>query len=309
MYVVVVDEMSMVDNKLFKDALTTMMAPNSNGVFILLGDVNQLSSIGAGDVLNQLIESGKVPTTRLTTVYRQGGENGRSGIADALQSVLNGKVPTSSDGFKWIQTEDPARLKFNLCRRAELLQDIWMMTPTNSTIDAYQTHVRETINPDTDQPSFKTKFHDFRVGDKVIQRVNDYNRGVYNGMLGFVVGIEEKQIKKKVFVDGKHSVIMGNETYTTVQFENTVSAVYTVEELSQLRWAYITTVHAAQGSESKNVVVVMTHAAGRLLNRNLLYTALSRAKTSCVLLAPEMCVRMAVSTNVPKRTTNLASML
>lgn len=296
---VVVDEASMVDLALF-DALCDALPPRAR--LVLVGDVDQLPSVGPGQVLRDLITSGAVPVARLTDVYRQAAS---SAIVRNAHRMLMGEVPISAE------KEEGARDCFVLSREdaeelARLLvtvvterlpangfdpkRDVQVLTPMHAgplgTI-ALNQRLREALNPTGEE--IVRGARRFRVGDRVIQTKNAYDLDVFNGDVGRVTAVTHSSME--VDFDGRVVTLPGDALDT---FE--------------LAWAI--TIHKSQGSEYPAVVLALHTAHFVMLRRNLIYTALTRAKRFAVLVASPRALRMAVTrTGVDERHTGLARRL
>lgn len=269
---VLVDEASMLDIRLASQLLTAV--PHT-ATLVLVGDIDQLPPVGPGQPLRDLIASRVCETVRLHEVFRQAQQ---SAIVRGAHSVLDGQLPettprgTKADGDLFLIAEKRAdrileRLVQALKRMSvaygfDPLGDVQVMTPmrrgplgTHNLNDVLQ----NAFNPTTDDGAPSA----FRTGDKVMQLRNDYDKEVYNGDLGEVVRIEGGT--------------------TQVRFDEKV-VQYGADELDAITLAYACTVHKVQGSEFPAAVIVMHNSHFMLLNRALLYTALTRAKELVVLI-------------------------
>jgi exodeoxyribonuclease V alpha subunit len=269
---VLVDEASMLDIRL---AAQLLAAIPHTATLVLVGDIDQLPPVGPGQPLRDLIESKVCKTVRLHEVFRQAQQ---SAIVRGAHSVLEGRLPettprgTKADGDLFLIAETDAerileRLIQALKRMAiayglDPLKDVQVMTPMRR--GPLGTHnlnevLQNAFNPGADGGVANA----YRLGDKVMQLRNDYDKEVYNGDLGEVVRID------------------GGVTH--VRFDERV-VQYGADELDSISLAYACTVHKVQGSEFPAAVIVMHNAHFMLLNRALLYTALTRAKELVVLI-------------------------
>jgi len=297
--VLIVDEVSMVDLALFSSLVAAL--PQGSRL-ILVGDVDQLPSVGAGRVLQDIIESGVVEVARLDVVFRQ-DETG--GIVRNAHGLLQGQVPRGatdpSGDFFVIQREDPhAALRTAVHLVTERIpgrwnlkpaQDIQLLTPMRKGscgAEAANLALREVLNPRAENPDNPRP----GPGDRVMQIRNDYDKDVFNGDAGWVVGtgLEGKGLR--------------------VRFDDDREVDYASDELDQLQLAYAITIHKSQGSEYPAVVIPLLTQHYRMLQRNLLYTAITRGKQVVILVGSLKAIEIAVSNaRVAERWTGLASRL
>lgn len=285
--ILVIDEASMLEQVMFRHLLDAI---EDNTRIVLVGDTNQLPSIGAGDVLNDLINSGAVPVVRLRENFRQ---KAGSMIAAAAEGVRVGENPSGNNGrdFLLINERGPAKIRE---RVLELVvrqipeqygvdpKDIQVVSPQqDGPLGAKQLNmdIQERVNPDG--PEIKRGMKRFRLGDRVMQISNSSEYNVYNGETGWISWIDPENSRLEVsFYDGKR-------------------IVYGKDRLKELNLAYATTVHKLQGSETDYMVMIMTTAHRQMLYRNLLYTGISRAKKLCVLVGEEKAIESALRNESP----------
>ena len=294
----VVDEASMLD-LLLANNLLKAVKPGTHLLFV--GDVDQLPSVGAGDVLRDLIDSDVVPVARLSTIFRQAAG---SKIITNAHLINQGKFPEFSQGdgdFFLFPSEDAAEAadwivqvvteripqKFGL----DPVQDIQVMAPLYrgpAGVTILNDRLQEKLNPpDAHKPERRLFGTVFRLGDKVMQTRNNYDRDVYNGDIGFIKSLDLVEQTLAVDFDGR-----------TVPIE--------WSEADQLALAYAVSVHKAQGSEYPAVVMPVVTQHYTMLQRNLLYTAITRARKLCVLAGSRKAIGMAVRNNkVARRFTAL----
>ncbi len=275
---ILVDEASMLDLRLAEQLLAAI--PRA-GALIWVGDVDQLPPVGAGAPLRELLDSGLAPSVRLVEVFRQAQE---SAIVRGAHAVLRGELPTptptgekgSGDLF-FVDAADPISVAPRLVKVLERAgdaygldpqRDVMVLTPMRRGMvgtEALNRVLQDHFHPPApDETSGETSGPArFRIGDKVMQLRNDYDRDVFNGDLGEVTAIDGAVTR--VSVDGRE-----------VQ--------YPLDALDALDLAYVSTVHKVQGSEFPAVVVLMHGAHHIMLSRALLYTALTRAQRLVVLL-------------------------
>ncbi|MDA0374558.1 MAG: ATP-dependent RecD-like DNA helicase [Planctomycetota bacterium] len=282
-HVLVVDETSMLDVQLAHDLLRAV-PPGMR--LVLVGDVDQLPSVGPGRVLADLIESGVVPVTRLTRVFRQGGG---SRIVEAAHRILEGEVPEpgrEGDDFFFVEARDSqharALIREIVTQRIpkafglDPVRDVQVLCPMyrgDTGADAVNRELQGTLNPQGHELVRGGKT--FRVGDKVMQTRNDYDLEVYNGDVGRVLAIDHGSGGVQVAFDGR-------------------VVAYGAADLDQLLPAYAITVHRAQGSEYPAVIVPVTTDHFLMLKRNLIYTAVTRGKKLVVLVGSTRALEMAV---------------
>jgi exodeoxyribonuclease V alpha subunit len=283
---VILDETSMVDVRLM---YALVKAIPDEAALVLVGDVDQLPSVGPGQVLADLIASEAVPVVRLTEVFRQAA---RSRIVTAAHRVNAGQMPDlrPPDGdsdFYFVPADDPetaaARIvevvKTRIPRRFGLdpVRDVQVLCPMNrGGLGARSLNVdlQAALNPDG-APAVERFGSKFAPGDKVMQIENDYDKEVYNGDLGFVTGVD------------------ADTSELTADFEGR-AVVYGFGELDALVPAYAATIHKAQGSEYPAVVIPVTTQHYPMLQRNLLYTGITRAKRLLVIVGQKRAIGIAV---------------
>ena len=288
--VLIVDESSMLDMVLTYSLLKAV-PPDAQVVFV--GDVDQLPSVGPGNVLRDLIDSGAVPVARLTQVFRQAAE---SLIITNAHAINQGRMPelpppSALRDCAWLNAEEADELAEkvvavvakSLPKRGYAPGDIQVLTPMqrgSAGAAHLNTRLQEVLNPPrlgVDEIQRGPRL--FRVGDRVMQIVNNYDKAVYNGDIGAVVAVN-------------HEDEILTVAYTDAQGVNEV--IYEFSDLDELNLAFACSVHKAQGSEYPAVVLAVHTQHYMLLQRNLLYTALTRAKKFAVLVGPKRAIAMAV---------------
>lgn len=298
----VVDEASMIDLELAV-ALFSAVPPAAR--VVIVGDSDQLPSVGPGAVLRDIIDSRVVPVVTLDEIFRQAAE---SRIVKNAHAILRGEMPESSDpsapqaDFFVISRRDPdeaARTLLELVteripKRFSLSprDDIQVLTPMHrgpaGTIALNQA-LQKALNPSG--PALERRGTHYRVGDKVMQTKNDYDRDVYNGDVGIVSRVEPEEERLAVKFDDRE-------------------VVYEDAALDVLTLAYATSIHKSQGSEYAAVVVPLLTTHFVMLSRNLVYTAVTRAKRLCVLVADPRALGLALAeTRREERVTRLAERL
>jgi len=281
----VVDEASMVDVPLMRALL---MALPDTAALLLVGDVDQLPSVGPGQVLADVIGSGAVPVVRLTEVFRQAAQ---SRIITNAHRINQGHMPelTAPDGsdFYFVEAAEPedavrkllAVVRDRVPARFGLdpVRDVQVLCPMNRGslgARALNTELQRVLNPPGEQRVERFGWT-YGLGDKVMQVANSYERDVFNGDLGIVAGLDME------------------EGALTVSFEGR-EVEYGFGELDELALAYATTIHKAQGSEYPVVVIPLMTQHYAMLARNLLYTGVTRGKRLVVLVGQRKALAMAV---------------
>jgi exodeoxyribonuclease V alpha subunit len=301
---IIVDEVSMLDIVLFYHLLKGIAAESQ---LLLVGDADQLPSVGAGNVLQDLLNSEAIPTVRLTELFRQAKG---SQIVFAAHAVNRGEVPQIGNSIEhdlfFIEVNDE-RSAVSVIKRlvGERIPDRFGLDPTDDVqvmspmhngqagVSALNLELQALLNPaKPDSTQIHRGSKTFRLADKVMQIRNNYDKDVYNGDVGKVVAIEEEG----------PSLAVAFPTGT-----GTIEVEYEGKGLDELVLAYATSVHKAQGSEYPCIVMPLVRQHFILLQRNLLYTAITRARQLCVLVGSMEAFEIAVKTDHrQRRHTNLA---
>ena len=295
----IVDECSMIDLLLMNNLMKAIPAGMR---LVLVGDIDQLPSVGAGNVLRDIIDSKRIPVIRLTRIFRQAQE---SRIVMSAHAINKGVFPDTSNGkntdFFFIQQEDPEQAVDTIVKLVKErlpnaykrpTSDIQVLTPMQrGVVGAANLNMalQTVLNPG--QVSLNRSGYSFRQGDRVMQLRNNYDKEVFNGDLGYIERVDMEDRTLFVCFDGR-----------TVEYD--------VSELDELTLAYATTIHKSQGSEYPIVVmpVLMTHYV--MLQRNLIYTGITRAKKICVLVGTKKALSFAIrNLSVLKRNTKLKERL
>jgi exodeoxyribonuclease V alpha subunit len=290
--VLVIDETSMVDVPLMNAMLKAL--PRESAL-LLVGDVDQLPSVGPGQVLKDVIASGAVPVVRLTEVFRQAATSRIIVSAHRINEGLMPDLSARDEGdFFYVGAEDPGEIadkvvdlvSRHIPRRFgfDPARDIQVLSPMQrggAGARALNVLLQQRLNPPTDQAIEKFG-HRYGPGDKVMYVVNDRERDLYNGDLGVVTRVDH--------VEGELTARFG-QSETTFDFG----------ELDALQLAYATTIHKSQGSEYPVVVLPLTMQAYTMLGRELIYTAVTRARKLLVLVGPKKALAIAVKRRQPRR--------
>lgn len=287
--VFVLDECSMIDTPLMAQFLSALPA---GAHLLLVGDADQLPSVGPGMVLQDLIASGKVPCVKLTEIFRQAAS---SLIITSAHEINRGQVPdlrpSRDSDFFFLEAASPGQISdtiIDLVHRRlparygfDPARDIQVLTPMNRHELGTHTlnhHLQSALNPPNELKYELERFGTtFRVGDKVIQTHNNYDKDVFNGDLGHIVSIETEPLKLSIRFDGERLV------------------EYEPGELDELQLAYAMTIHKSQGSEFPCVVIPVSTQHYVLLERSLIYTAITRAKKLVILVGDPKALGIAVS--------------
>jgi exodeoxyribonuclease V alpha subunit len=282
----VVDEVSMVDIVLMNQLLRAIP---DHACVVLVGDVDQLPSVGPGAVLADIIQSKAVPVARLTEIFRQAGQ---SWIVRAAHAANHGELPESAPDangdFYFIEADAPetiieriitlVRERIPARFRLDPVRDIQVLAPMNrSELGArnLNTRLQEVLNPARGGAEVERFGWKFRIGDKVLQTVNNYTKEVFNGDIGRIKNIDAVDQELSVDFDGR-------------------TVTYEFDELDELAPAFAMTIHKAQGSEYPAVIIPLHTQHFLMLQRNLIYTAITRGKRLVVVVGSGKALEMAV---------------
>jgi exodeoxyribonuclease V alpha subunit len=282
----IADECSMIDVPLANQLLKAVA---SGSAMIFVGDVDQLPSVGPGQVLADLINSDAVPVIRLTEVFRQAAS---SRIVRSAHQINQGIYPSFSQkedesDFYLVEAQEPeaiAATVVDLVRTrlpkkygVDPVRDIQVLCPMNRGVTGARginQALQEALNPPTENSVEKFGYA-FSAGDKVMQIENNYDRDVYNGDIGFVTGFDREEEELAVNFDGR-------------------IVTYPFGELDELVLCYATTIHKSQGSEYPIVIIPISTQHYMMLKRNLIYTGITRGKDLVVLVGQKKALAMAV---------------
>ncbi len=302
---VVVDEASMLD-VLLANTLVKAIAPGAHLLFV--GDVDQLPSVGAGEVLRDLLAAGTIPSVRLTHIFRQAQE---SGVVTNAHRINAGQMPVTrglADFFLFAEDDNERVADLTVDIVANRLprtfgldprRDVQVLCPMHrgpAGAGTLNERLQEALTPSTPgAPERRYGGRVYRVGDKVTQIRNNYDKGasgVFNGSVGVVTGMSLEDQELRVYMDDEEDI------------------AYSFDELDELTHAYAVSIHRSQGSEYPCVVVPLTTSSWLMLQRNLLYTAVTRAKRIVVLVGSKRALAKAVRTEgAGRRYTGLAERL
>ncbi len=284
---VIIDEASMIDLELFSHLLDAIP---SRAHLMLVGDVDQLPSVGAGDVLRDVIGSGIAHVTRLDVIFRQASD---SLIVVNAHKVNHGEMPdlsnSGSDFFLFglgdgepgaaidllvdvVQSRIPKRFGFDPLNEVQVLAPMYK---GDLGIHALNERLQAVLNPPGQTEEYQIAGRTFRVGDKMIQTRNNYEKEVYNGDIGRIIRIDPIEQEMEIDIDGRIVNYQWKETH-------------------DLYHAFAISIHRSQGGEYPAVVIPVVPQHARMLQRNLLYTAITRARRLVVLVGARRAIQMAV---------------
>lgn len=277
---VIVDEVSMLDMEMMYHLLNALK-PQCR--CILVGDADQLPSVGAGAVLHDVIASEMVPVVRLDTIFRQ-KEGGR--IVTNAHLINNGRLPVVNEDLEFrfveIETEADGATQISALYRSEVQETgdefaVQVLSPMYKDpcgVDNLNQLIQERLNPPVvGKGELKGRHMIFRVGDKVMQKHNDYEKGVFNGDIGQIFAVQ-------------HDMVYVRYPEQDVKYEGA--------EIDEITLAYAITVHKSQGSEYHTVIMALVNSHSIMLQRNLFYTAVTRAKRKVILVGTKRAVQTAV---------------
>lgn len=296
--VIILDEVSMVDIVLMHHFLNAV--PDGCRI-ILVGDTDQLPAVGPGSVLKDIIRSQKIPAIRLDEIFRQAQT---SMIIQNAHIINAGRLPDlrkQYSDFVFYELNDDTSITqkiLDLCTKDlphegfDVLKDVQVLSPMHRFlcgVENLNLMLQEQLNPKKNQDELKYSSQTFRVSDKVMHIRNNYQKNVFNGDIGFIQDIN-------------------NEKLTVDYFDHIVT--YEKNELNELTLAYASSVHKSQGSEYKVVIIPLSTSHYIMLQRNLLYTAITRAKQKVIIIGSKKALMTAVQSNrTQKRYTLLAERL
>jgi exodeoxyribonuclease V alpha subunit len=297
---VIIDETSMVDTLLMYHLLKAIP---SHAHLILVGDVDQLPSVGPGNILKDIIRSGRFTVVTLTEIFRQAQE---SMIVVNAHKVNQGQIPVLKEidnpertDFRFMQEEDPEKILQNildLCSekiprqfRFHPFREIQVLAPMHKGIIGVANlniELQKRLNPG--ESGITRGAWSFRLGDKVMQIVNNYDKDVFNGDIGWISKIDPEEREVTIDFDGRQ-------------------VPYDYSDLDEVVLAYAVSVHKSQGSEYPVVILPVVTQHYMLLQRNLIYTGITRAKKLVILIGTKKALAIAIRNNKPQRRYTLLS--
>ena len=286
---IIVDETSMIDEYLFSSLLKGIL---EEAQIVFVGDTFQLPSVGAGLVLNDLVSSNLFPYTYLESIYRQSDNSYIPILAKEIKEHQLGQdFEEKKDDYNFIEC-DSKQLKGMLKKIVEKsiekglkVDDVQVLAPMykgENGIDNLNVLLQDLLNPPSEEKN-EFPYYDvvYREQDKVLQLVNNPDCNVYNGDIGYIESIKEKALPKK------HLEIV-------IDFDGN-RVVYTKEDLNSIKHAYAITIHKSQGSEFPHVILPISKNYYKMLYNKLIYTGVSRAKKSLILIGEVTAFQMAIS--------------
>lgn len=291
---IVIDEVSMVDMSLMYSLLRAIP---DNSKLLLIGDVDQLPSVGPGSVLQHLIESERIPVVELTEIFRQAAESKIIVNAHKINKGLNLDIDNNSD-FIFLNRESPEEIRETLLdlvgnelpsnyRKLDLLRDLQILTPMHKGligVTELNKDLQQLMNPNGNSLDiFDTLY---RPNDKIMQLKNNYTKMIFNGDIGYIISINKEE---------KSLLVHFNDELITLE----------KEDLKYIKHAYASTIHKSQGSEYDVVIIICSSAHYVMLSKNLLYTAVTRGKKKVILIGDTRAIHMAISTTKVKNRISL----
>ncbi len=283
---IILDEASMIDTQIF-NAIVKALPPTVT--LIIVGDVDQLPSIGSGQVLQDIINSDVITIVKLNQVFRQAQH---SKIITNAHMINSGKIPFLSEAdktsdFQFISVNDDIEAIEQIKRvmmeqPQDMMSDVQVLTPMQRGsvgVKAINPLLQRLLNASSvEQPGIEHFGVKYTVGDKVLQIENNYKKGIFNGDIGFITKIDSEEGEIIVNFDG-------------------FDVTYDMTELDQISLAYAITIHKSQGSEYHTVIMPILTQHFIMLNKNLLYTGITRAKKRLILIGQKRAIAMAIKSN------------
>lgn len=306
--IIILDEASMVNASLFYSLLSAI---KEGGKIIIVGDDGQLPPIGCGNIFHDLLNCNMFTCCKLTKILRQAQKSGiildsskiREGInplPEPKLKVVTGELSDMTYMFRENREgmRNQAIKLFMAASKRDGYDETIILTPCkqNRINSSFEINaiIQDLIIPPNTADEIKYGSKVFRTGAKVIQRANDYERNVFNGEIGYIEHIEQ------ISIDGKKQKVI------TIKFGNNKEIKYGQNELENVELAYCLTCHLTQGSGFKNVIILIDNTHYKLLDRCMLYTAITRAKTKCALIAEPSAFNHCIKAQASERNTWLS---
>ena len=279
---IIIDEASMSDTEL---TFAILNATQKSKRVIFVGDKDQLPSVGYGQILKDFIDSDIIPTSKLSVIHRQGNE---SGIIPAAHMINTHKLPKfNQNDFQLVETLDDQILeKLSTLlineKSYHTMDDIMVLTPmrknTFGSINLNK-HIKSILNPEQKKSNHTVTIRNkvFSVNDKVMQLRNNYDEFIFNGTTGIITKVG----------------MIDEDEFVEVRFPDQ-TIVYNSENIDEIEHAWASTIHKVQGSEGKLVVIVISSSHSFMLNKNLIYTAVTRAKNKCIFVGPLKTIELGI---------------
>jgi exodeoxyribonuclease V alpha subunit len=275
--VLIIDESSMLDVQLLYNLLKSI--PEHASV-ILVGDVDQLPSVGAGQVLKNIIDSNSIITIRLNKIFRQGEDSQIITNAHLVNKGMFPKLESSRD-FVYIETQTPEETTeclLKIMKNVTFIAEVQVLCPMqrgSCGARSLNIELQKLLNKNQGIERYGQLF---AVSDRVMQLENNYDKDVYNGDMGFITAIDHEEHKIQIDFDGR-------------------IIPYSFDELDELTISYAITIHKSQGSEYSVVIITLTTQSFMMLQKNLLYTAITRGKKKVILIGQKRAIAIAVKNN------------
>lgn len=281
--VCIMDETSMTDTWLMYKVLKYLP---EKATVLLVGDIDQLASVGPGNVLGDLIDSHVIPVSRLTKVYRQGDG---SGVAAAARNIISGQKPSFTSDFRFTPIDDPTAIAQEVLRRARDyhqqgidITEIQVLSPMHKSeigVTALNNKMQSLFNPPKGGLEVKIFDYTYRKGDKVLQMKNNFKKDIVNGDIGYIT---------RIYKDDE-------DTYIAIQFDDR-HVELKQSEAENLSLAYAMTIHKSQGGQFQKVIMPMHPSQYIMLHRNIFYTGVTRAKEEVDIIGVKRAVNISVDT-------------
>ena len=297
---IIIDEVSMIDNNLMDSLLRGL---TKNIKLILVGDINQLPSVGPGMILKDLIDSKKIDTIHLDTLYRQDENSYIPVLADEINNNnLSEKIISKTSDYQFLKNDNNSSIINSLCNICNTLKDksydykrFQVMAPMYAGevgIDNLNKYLQDIFNP-ASKDKKEIKYGDiiYRENDKVLQLVNLPDDNVFNGDIGIITRIISPNYSKS----GKNEI--------EIDFDGNI-VTYQPKDFINIKHGYIISIHKAQGSEFEVVVMIIANSYHRMLYRKLIYTGITRARKKLIIIGSQNALKKAIenTSEIPRKT-------